>query len=98
MGVIICYPRYTYFRRVMRCGACKRRRRMVVAEEGWYGFHVTCCACGYRRHSDGPVSNRSKRERAKRAAEAKAIWPTAHPPSYFDTYLRETIGIGADGA
>lgn len=87
MSVIICSPRYTYFRRVMRCPSCKVRRRMLVAEEEWYGPTITCTACGFQRSDSMFCNNRKGRRRMQRAAEAKRLWLEAHPPSYFETWV-----------
>lgn len=94
MGLIICRPHYTYFRRVMRCPACKVRRRMLVAEEEWYGPTITCCTCGFEASESRICDNRNKKRRAQRAIEAKALWRDAHSPSYFRTWVESWLGSG----
>lgn len=45
-GAILCRPATTWWRRVMFCPTCGRRRRMVAMIQEWYDPVVTCCACG----------------------------------------------------
>lgn len=44
---IICKPTITEQRaKIMRCPTCKKKRKFWCWFQEWYGWHVTCLACG----------------------------------------------------
>ena len=73
MTIHINWVRGFYYRRVMFCPTCDRRRRFVCHFEAWYGVDVTCLGCG-DRWSDGEMAERPfqrgwRQESVKRARE-----------------------------
>jgi len=77
--VMVCAPTAQRTqRRILNCPTCKQRRRFICTLYEWYGWLVTCCACG-DSWEDGerlprPFA-RGWREQAK--AKAKAAWKAA---------------------
>ena len=74
--VHVSFPRVTATRRLVdRCPTCRRRTRKVAQHEDWYGWQVTCCACG-ERWQDGERCPRSPERgwRQRSSEQAKRLW------------------------
>jgi hypothetical protein len=72
----ICAPSpVKYERRVIQCPTCQQRRRFVCRLYEWYGWLVTCCACG-DSWEDGERLPRPFRRgwRVEEARRAKRLW------------------------
>ena len=84
-GAICASPRRLY-RVVERCPSCRTRRRIVVADGGWWGLTMTCCACGFSWTTEEAL-RAGKRQRAKDAARAREEWKAAKPWSAWTPEL-----------
>lgn len=65
-------------RRILQCGYCRTRRRILVRDYEWYMPLATCCTCG-EQWSDGERLHRSasRGQQRKIAERAAAEWKAA---------------------
>ena len=87
---IVCTSAGAVGRFVLRCPSCRKRRRVVETDHGWYGPAWACCACGYG-WGEGAGDSNFKRERAKRQAWARATWPKALPRAEFNREVQRRM-------
>lgn len=69
--VAICGGGGFWYRRLLHCPTCERRRRFVIHWELWYGDAATCLGCG-DRWMDGERGERPFARGWREKAKAKA--------------------------
>lgn len=68
---LVCMPSTFFVRAMRKCPTCEKRRRMVGADQFWYGTKWTCLGCG-DAWDDGELCPRPFKRAWRKAAMAKA--------------------------
>lgn len=93
-GIAICRPRGFLSRGIWNCPFEKVRRRVVIADEPWYGCKWYCCGCGHEWDSDEGHRRPGKAKdwQAKQRAKHRELWKTAMTRQEARNRIHEYMG------